>query len=211
MTSTAISSQGSALAVSSGNGSAVNISGLQLGFPTIVDSNAHGLTNGSVVTFAALTGNTTLNGQTAVVRDVTANTFAVDINTTGGTAYTSGGTATPVNWQPIGNFKTIKGFDGKTAKLDATNLASQAKEYRAGLQDPGNFSFDVDIDLTDAGQLALIGYKSSASLANYKLTLPNGHTATFTAFVESFPWDGGVDKLLSATVNLIITGPITIA
>jgi hypothetical protein len=211
MTSTAISAQGSTLQVSSTQSAAKNITGLALGYPTIVTSAAHGLANGDVVQFAGLGGNTTLNGLTCVVRDVTTNTFAVDVNTTGGSAYTSGGTATPNAWTSVGNFKTIKGFDGKTAKLDATNLASLAKEYKAGLQDPGNFSFDVDVDMSDAGQLALQQYRANATIAVFKLTLPNGHTATFNGFVEQFPWDGGVDKLVSATVNIIITGPVTYA
>lgn len=209
MTSTAISSQGSSLAISGGSGAAVNITGIVLGFPTIIEATAHGFTPGGVVTLAGIVGTTVLNGQQFVVKDVTPNTFSIEANTLAGTPWTSGGTATPVQWVPIGNFKTIKGFDGKTAKLDATNLASLAKEYRAGLIDPGNFSFDVDVDMSDAGQLSLQSNRAAATLAQFKLTLPNGHTATFTGFVESFPWDGGVDKLLSATVNIIITGPVT--
>jgi hypothetical protein len=181
-----------------------------LGFPTIIEATAHGFTSGDVVTFASIGGTTALNGQTCVVKEVTANTFAVEVNTLGGSAWTSGGTATPAAWTQVNNFKTIKGFDGKTAKLDATNLSSAAKEYRAGLIDPGMFSFDVDVDISDAGQLALQNYRANATLANFKLTLPNAHTATFTGFVESFPWDGGVDKILSATVSIIITGPVTI-
>lgn len=209
MTSTAINAQGSTLQVSSSTGAAKTITGIALGNPTIITSAAHGLQNGDVVALAAIGGTVALNGQTAVVMNKTANTFAVNIDTTGNPVYSAGGTATPAAWTAIGNFKTIKAFDGKTAKLDATNLASLAKEYRAGLIDPGNFSFDVDVDMTDAGQLALQAYRAAAALANFKLTLPNAHTATFVGFVESFPWDGGVDKLLSATVNVIITGPVT--
>lgn len=210
MTSTAISSQGSSLAVSGGSGAAAAVTGIQAGFPTIIESTAHGFSNGDVVGFAGVGGVTGLNGNSYVVTNVTPNTYAIAFNSIG-EAWTAGGTATPVSWTEIGNFKTIKGFDGKTSKLDATNLASLAKEYRAGLRDPGNFGFDVDIDLTDPGQLALQALLTSSALANFKLTLPNGHTGTFTAFVESFPWDGGVDKLLSASVNLIITGPVTIS
>jgi hypothetical protein len=211
MTSTAISSQGSMLQVSSTPGSPKTITAIVLGNPTIITSAAHGLANGDVVTLAAIGGTTVLNGVTAVVKNKTTNTFAIDVDTTGGVAYTSGGTATPALWTAIANFKTIKGFDGKTAKLDATNLASLAKEYRAGLIDPGMFTFDVDVDVTDPGQIALQGYRANATLISLKLTLPNAHTATFTGFVESFPWDGGVDKLLSATVSIIITGPVTYA
>ncbi|MBB2915858.1 phage tail tube protein [Cupriavidus alkaliphilus] len=211
MPTTAISSQGSTLQVSSGNGAAKNITGIALGNPTIITSAAHGFNNGDVVTLAGIGGTTALNGLQLVVKNKTTNTFAVDVDTTGGAAYTSGGTATPVAWLGIGNFKTIKGFDGKNAKLDATNLSSTAKEFRIGLFDPGSFGFDVDVDATDPGQVALQEYKAAATLANYKLTLPNGKTATFSGFVETFPWDGGVDKIVSASVNIIITGPVTYA
>ncbi|TCG08378.1 phage tail protein [Paraburkholderia steynii] len=211
MTSTAFSAQGSSFAVAGSAGSAKSISAIALGNPTIITATAHGFSNGDVVALSAIGGTTVLNGQTFVVRNKTANTFAIDYDTTGGSAYTSGGTATPNTWTNVGNFKTIKGFDGKPAKLDATNLASTAKEFRAGLVDPGSFSFDVDVDNSDAGQLALQAYRVSAAIVNYKLTLPNGHTATFAGYVESFPWDGGVDKLLSATVNIVITGPVTFA
>ena len=211
MTSTAISAQGSTLQVSSGNGTAKSISGIALGNPTIITATAHGFNNGDVVTLAGIVGTTVLNGLTFVVKNKTTSTFAVDYDTTGSTAYTSGGTAMPVAWVNIGNFKTIKGFDGKIAKLDATNLASVAKEYRAGLFDPGQFTFDVDVDNSDAGQLALQNYKVNATLAQFKLTLPNTHTATWTGFVETFPWDGAVDKLVSAQVNILITGPVTYA
>jgi hypothetical protein len=210
MTSTAISAQGTILQVSSTTGSAKTITGVALGNPTIITATAHGFSNGDVVALAAIGGTTVLNGLTLVVKNKTANTFAVDVDTTGGAAYTTGGTATPSAWTQVNNIKTIKGFDGKTAKLDATNLSSLAKEYRAGLLDPGQISFDLDVDVTDAGQVALQAYRANATIANFKLTLPNTHTATFQGFVESFPWDGGVDALLTANVNVIITGPVTI-
>src|SRR4051812_2835754 len=175
MTSTAISAQGTILQVSSTTGAAKTITGVALGNPTIITATAHGFSNGDVVTLSAIGGTTALNGVSAVVKNKTANTFAVDVDTTGGAAYTSGGTATPAAWTQVNNIKTIKGFDGKTAKLDATNLSSLAKEYRAGLLDPGQISFDLDVDVTDAGQVALQAYRAAATIANYKLTLPNTH------------------------------------
>src|SRR5258708_32507417 len=100
MTSTAISAQGSTLAVSGGAGAAKAITGIALGFPTIVASAAHGFANGDIVTLAALTGNTTLNGVTTVVKNATVNSYAEDVDTTGGAAYTAGGTTTPIAWTP---------------------------------------------------------------------------------------------------------------
>jgi hypothetical protein len=212
MTSTAVSAQGSTLSVSGSAGTAKNITGLALGFPTIVTSAAHGFSNGDIVTFAALTGNTTLNGITAVVKNVTLNSYAVDVDTTGGAAYTSGGTATPVAWTPIGNVTSFKGFDGQANEIDKTNLSSTAKEFQLGLQDFGHFTFDVDKDFSDAGQTACDAAKRAGTLKQFKLVVSNGKTATFSAYVKNSPLDGGVDQILKTTgVSLRITGDVVFA
>lgn len=210
MPNTAISTQGSTLQVATGSGSALTISSIAEGDPTICTSAAHGLALGDVVTISGSTAPPGLNATFPIIAKTT-NTFAVPLDTTGAAALAGSPVATPATWTAIKNFKTVKGFDGKVAKLDATNLSSTAKEYVPGLLDPGQFTFDVDVDMTDPGQTALRNFLYSAAVVSFKLTLPNGHTATFSAFVESFPWDGGVDKLLSANVNLMITGPVTYA
>lgn len=69
MGSTAVSAQGSKIEIQgSGVSTPKSISGLALGFPTIISSSAHGFQNGDIVTFAGLLGNTTLNGVTATVK-----------------------------------------------------------------------------------------------------------------------------------------------
>ena len=212
MTSTAISAQGSTFAVSGSAGSAKNITGLALGFPTIVQATAHGFASGDIVTFASLVGNTALNGLTLVISNVTANTFAVDVDTTGGAPWTSGGTATPTTWTPIGNLTSFKGFDGTASEIDVTNIASTAKEYRLGLQDYGHFTFDVDKDFSDAGQVACDAAKRAGTLKSFKLTMPNGKTATFSGYVKNSPLDGGVDQILKTTgVQIRITGDVVYA
>lgn len=209
MTTTAISAQDSDLEISGTTGAAKNVADLALGFPTIVTSTAHGLKNGDVVTFAALGGNTTLNGLTLVVKNITTDTFAVDVDTTGGAAYTSGGTATPVQWTSINNLVSFNGFDGQASELDATNLKSTAKEFLLGLQDWGNFSFDVHRDFNDAGQQALDAAKRAGTKKKFKLTLPNGKTKTFDAYCKNSPLEGAVDSLLkSSGVTLRITGDV---
>jgi hypothetical protein len=213
MTSTAISAQGSGLSISGAAGAAKNITAIALGFPTILTSAAHGFANGDIETLAGLTGADAalLNGQTVVIRNVTVNTFAVDIDTTGKDVV-AGGTATPVSWTPIANLKSFKGFDGQANEIDKTNLSSTAKEYMLGLQDFGHFTFDVDKDFNDPGQLACSAAKRAGTLKNFKLTLPNGKTATWAAYVKNDPLDGGVDQLLATTgVSLRISGDVTFA
>ncbi|SPR97351.1 phage tail tube protein [Cupriavidus taiwanensis] len=210
MPSTAISAQGSKLEVSGTTGAAKTITGVAVGFPTIITSAAHGLTNGDVITLAGLTGAdaATLNGQTTVVRNITTNTFAIEINTVGKTI-TASGNATPVTWTKIENLVSFKGFDGQASELDATDMDSSAKEFLLGLQDWGTFTFDVNRDFNDAGQQAVDAAKRAGAKKSYKLTLPNGKTKTFDAYCKNSPLEGGVDQILKTTgITLRITGDV---
>lgn len=210
MTSTAISAQGSTLQISTGTGGAKTISGVAVGFPTIITATANGFGNGDVVTLSGLTGADAalLNGQTIVVNNKTTNTFAVNIDTTGKTI-TASGSATPVTYTKISNLKTFSGMDGTTGEIDVTNMDSQAKEFVAGLQDNGQFTIEVDQDLSDAGQLALLAAKTAAATKNFKLTLPNGKVGSFAGFVKKFGVSGGVDQVVKAPCDIRISGPVT--
>lgn len=78
---------------------AKTITGITQANPGVVTSNAHGYSNGQDVYISGIVGMTELNGRTLRVAGVTANTFTLTdfqgnaINTTGFTAYSSGGTA----------------------------------------------------------------------------------------------------------------------
>ena len=209
-TSTAISAQGSILQIGTGSGGAKTITAAAIGFPTIFTSTAHGLSNGDVVAVAALVGTiSAMNGSSFIIKNVTANTFAVDYNSLT-LAYTSGGTATPTTLTGINNLKSFSGFDGQASELDRTNLSSTAKEFILGLVDYGQFNVDLDYDYADAGQAALLAALASGAVKTFKLTLPDTHTATFTAYVKRLPTAGGVDQVVKRSgVTLRITGAVT--
>jgi len=210
MPTTAISAQGSTLQVGNGTGSAKSITAIAVGNPTIITSTAHGFANGDVVALAGITGidAALLNGQSVVVRNITTNTFAVDINTVGKTI-TAAGTATPVQRTTVNNFKTFSGFDGQPTELDTTNLSSTAKEFKLGLVDYGQVQMEFDQDNADAGQLVMLTAYSGSLSKTFKLTLPNNSTATFTAFVRQFSSQGGVDQIVRRQATLRITGAVT--
>lgn len=210
MASTAISAQGSIVSIGTGSGGAKTITAVTLGNPTIVTATAHGFVNGDVVTIAAVTGSTTVNGSWTVLYKTT-NTFSIALDTTGGAAYVSGGTATPVTFTAIANVRDFSGFDGAASEIDVTNLVSTAKEFRLGLTDAGQFTLNMDLDNSDAGQLALRAKQSSGVITNFKLVLPAGTTptATFTAFVKKFSVQGGVDAVAKSAIDLRITGAVT--
>ena len=205
MTSSAVSAQGSTLKIGTGTGGAKTITGVTLGNPTIIASSAHGLNVGDVVTIAGVGGATGANGQWTVAYK-TANTFAIETDTTGGSAYTSGGTATPITFTAIANVKTYSGFDGSASEIDVTNLDSLAKEFRLGLTDPGQFTIEIDYDNTSAGHIALRSKQVSGLLSNFQLTLPNANVITFTGFVKKFSLAGGVDQVLKTSVDIRISG-----
>lgn len=212
MPSTAFSSQGCTFQISTGTGSAKTITAISTTFPIIVTSTAHGLGNGDSVALAAVVGtmSTGLNGNSFIVSNVTTNTFALQFDGTGLT-YTSGGTATPVTFTTINNIKSFAGFDGTSSEIDVTNLSSVAKEVRLGLEDFGKFGFDIDVDFSDAGQNALRTAKTSGASKTYKLTYPNTKVATFAGYVKGTPQSGGVDKVVSGSVEIRISGAVTVA
>lgn len=208
--SDAISAQGSTLEIETGSGSPVTTVTAAVGFPTIITKSSHGLSNGDVVALSAFAGASAalMNGFTVVVKNVTTNTLAVDIDTTGGTLTAANGTLTPVALTAIAEVKTFSGLDGAASEIDVTHLTSTAKEFRLGLVDEGGFTFEMNRVAADAGQAALLTSRNAGTLKTYKLTLPNAETATFTAFAKTFPVAGGVDGVVMHNIGLRISGSV---
>jgi hypothetical protein len=204
-----ISAQGSTLEIATGTGDEVVITAISLGFPAIVTSEGHGLTNGTVVALADIGGTmAVLNGTSHVVANATADTFALlDVNTTG-LAYADGGTATPTGYTRIKGLLSFDGFDGAASDIDSTDLDSEAMEYISGLRDEGKFGFEIKVLKDDNGQIALRAARTSGAKVGMKLSLPDGSVATFSTLVKSIPSSGGVNALLKVKVDTKISGPV---
>lgn len=134
-------------------------------------------------------------GSTAITAQGT--TLSIDTSVSGGPTYT-----------PVANIKSYSGFDGSAAEIDVTNLDSEAKEFRLGLQDNGQFTLEIDRDFSDAGQTALLVARQTGEKKQFKLLLPNGENAIFTAFVKKFGLGGGVDQVVKSGVDLRISGAV---
>ncbi|MFJ9531253.1 ubiquitin-activating E1 FCCH domain-containing protein [Herbaspirillum sp. NPDC101396] len=204
-----ISAQGCKFEVKTGAGAAKAITGIVRGYPTILNSAAHGFSNGDVVNLASIGGTTVLNGQKATVKYATADTYAVDIDTTGASAWTSGGTATSVAYTFIKGVTGFNGLDGAADELDATDMDSTAKEFLLGLQDFGKFALDINIKREDAGQQAMEAARTTGAPTGFRFTLPNGMVATFDVLVKSTPLSGSVNALVKGTIDTRITGAVT--
>lgn len=213
MASTAISAQGTTVQIGTTVGSAINITAISLTNPCRVTlASVTGLNKGDVLTFGSIVGTTQLNGNNYVVQYLEPTTKILtlaNLDATGFTTYTSGGTATPVQWTKVANVRSYNGFDGSASEIDRTNFDSIAKEFILGLFDPGQFAMEVDQDNSDAGQIALMTAVVTGLIKNFKMTLPNGNTATFTAYVKKFNSQGAVDQAVRRSANLRISGAIT--
>lgn len=210
MPSTAITSQNSKVEVNTSTAGAKTLTAITQANPAVFTSTAHALTKGDVVTLASIAGMTQLNGVAGVVQYTTANSFVLQgIDSTAMTAYSSGGTATPVAWTQVANVKTFSGMDGAAADIEVSNLQSVAKEFLMGLQDEGQFSMELDLDSTDPGQNAMLAARTALAKKNFRLTLPNAATATFFGFCKKVSASGGVDQAMKRSVDIRITGAVT--
>jgi len=205
----AIEAQGLLLELGTGTGGAKTITGITQAAICQVTSVAHGLSPGDVGTFAAIVGMTELNGQTEMIIAKEDDELFFDLDSSGYTAYTSGGTFTPVSWTAIGEVHDTDGPGGSASVIDVTHLQSTAKEKMIGLMDEGQLSLSVNWVPGNAGQAALQTARSSRALKNIRLTYSDGTIQTFSAYVLNFSVAGAVDDKVSGSITLEISGVVT--
>lgn len=209
--------KGAKLYIEGTGGSAKNITAAAAGYPTILTSSAHGLSNGDIVAIAGITGTmgtdatNGLNGKSFVVKNVTANTFAIEANTVGLT-YTSGGTATPSEWTQVKELKGINPSNATVSKLDATDLDSEAMEYMAGLPDQGTLTFDINVLESDPGQAACLAKFLASENANFKIVTA-AKTRTFNAAITKWPTIPvlAVNSIQTGQAELQVNGAVTVS
>jgi len=209
MSSTAYNAQGASLKIGA-TATGKTITGISKANPAVVTATAHGFADGDVVKVTAVVGMVEINNKVGVVTVVDANNFKLNgINSTSYTTWSSGGTATPTQ-VTLGNFKGWSGFAGQLSDIDVTDLASVAKEFRAGLVDNGELQLDVQTLDTDEGQMALIGSRAASGPASaFVLTFANGKTRTFNGYCKQFSENGAVDAVIMSQATIRITGPVT--
>ena len=140
----------------------------------------------------------------------TATGATVAIDSSGFASAGTTGTATPQTFTKVANVKDFTPDGGTANIIDVSNLDSTAKEKRQGLQDMGNYSLSFDTDDTDPGQLALIAARTAQSIKTFKQIYPGGLLVrAFQGFIQKISEPvAGVDKTLSATGTIVVTGPI---
>ncbi|MBF0583299.1 MAG: hypothetical protein HQL80_03575 [Magnetococcales bacterium] len=213
MNSTAILAKGSKLEIGTATGSANAVTAIGLSNPCRVtlESSIADLRVGDVVTLAGIVGTTQLNGNNYVVQYLEPGNKVITlagVDATGFTPFESGGTLTPVSLTRIANLLSYSGFDGEAEEVDVTHMESTAHEVMLGLPNEGSFTMEFDYNAADSGQIALKAAKNSGAKKSFKLTCPDGSTATFAAFVKKFSKSGDVKGVQKGSCTLRITGTV---
>lgn len=113
-------------------------------------------------------------------------------------------------WTLIKNVYEFSGFDGAASDIDVTDLQSDAKEYRAGLQDWDSVTMGININMKDESHQALLAAKKSGAVKDFKTELSDGTTMEFSGYVKNFPIQIAVDSVYKGSVQVKISGDITV-
>ena len=130
------------------------ISGITQANPAVVTATSHGYDNGDEVVITGVSGMTEVNGKRFLVADKTTNTFelqdkdAVDINSTGFTAYSSGGVSNKV-FEITTPYTTAQLFDLKFAQSADVMYITHPSHEVEKLSRTGHTSWTLtDVDFT---------------------------------------------------------------
>lgn len=191
---------------SAARAAAKTITGITAANPPVVSSTSHGYIAGDVVYIDGVIGMTQVNGRAFVVANPISGSFELKgIDGTGYSTYASGGSAYKTTLTEIGEVRGVEGFDGQASEDDTTHLRSLAMEFQTGLQDFGNVTLSLGL-IVDAGQTKLNSLKESANAAVFTITLSDGRTSAFLAFVKSFTFSAQRNVSVAGQVVLRVTG-----
>lgn len=115
---------------------------------------------------------------------VSATKFRIDTDTTGAT-YTSGGKVFHLEFQEV-CFSEFGQEAGQPGEIDVTTMCDLERRNVSGLSSPGSATFGGPLDLTDAGQLALIAANQDGKARNLIWVTRGGQTGILYGVVSSF-------------------------
>jgi len=124
-------------------------------------------------------------------------------------AITSKDTTITFNAQAIGEVNSIGGPGGTAPIIDVSHLGSAAVAKLLGLPDEGQCTLECNYVSADVGQVACRTARASGSDEAVVITLSDSSTLSFDAFCLGFAIASGVNKQVTVTITLEITGAVT--
>jgi len=102
--------------------------------------------------------------------------------------------------------KSVQYQGGTADEIDATVLASSAKEFRLGLQDAGTMTVSGHWVQADDAQAVIKAAAQDKKTHLIRVTFSDGSTFSALALVSQRSWDAQVSGVVSATFNFRLTG-----
>lgn len=135
--------------------------------------------------------------------------MAGDILTQGTTLSRGTGTGSPETFEVVTGILDFNGPSPTRNEIDTTDLSSTAKEFKLGLKDYGEMSFNGKFRPADSVHQQIIADLDAEDPGNWKVTFSDGTTAEFAAYVKGAPTSGGQDDIVKYSLTLRITGEVT--
>ncbi|WP_439150832.1 phage tail tube protein [Sulfitobacter sp.] len=124
-----------------------------------------------------------------------------------GTTFAFGDGADPEVFTVLAEVTDITAPSDSVDIIEATHMSSpdRTKEFVAGLNDPGECSFDIHF-IPGAGDDTVIqALRNAGTKNNYQITWPNGRTWTFAAILTGYAPTAPVNDRMTATVTFKVT------
>lgn len=124
-----------------------------------------------------------------------------------GTLFSVGDGAEPEVYTPLAEVADITPPSDSVDIIDATHMTSpnRTKEFLAGLNDPGECSFDIHF-IPGAGDDAVIqAIRNTGERKNYRITWTTGRTWTFSGILTGYAPTAPVNDRMTATVTIKVT------
>ena len=121
-------------------------------------------------------------------------------------------TVSPIVFVAIPQVTNISGPDGSSTEITVTNLSSTAAEFVLGLKDEGSIGLDCIFDERNAVHAGLRTDFNAGTLRAFTIVDSDvaPKTYSFNAYVQGLSMTMGVDEVQRATINLRVSGAITI-
>lgn len=130
-----------------------------------------------------------------------------------GTQLQRGDGLVPQNFSTVAEVRSISGPSMATDILDVTNHESQGgvREFKAGLIDPGELTFDLAFQPGEPSHGAKAGLQKAQldrAVEDYHLVFPPGigFTWEFQGIVTGLPLTFPIDEVITSSVTLKVTG-----
>lgn len=106
----------------------------------------------------------------------------------------------------------IDGPSGSTDSLEITDYDSAVREFRSGLHDPGEATFEFNLDPANTEHKWLMGRPESGETYSWRISIPTTPKKTlidFDGFVTSAPPSfGAPGEVITGSTAIKITGPV---